>query len=199
MKKSGILLIALLLAGCVTVLWSAHRAQLAMAEKLVRLHVLANSDSEEDQQLKLQVRDAVLAAAQEALDDCTDREQAEAVLQRMLPELERSAEETLSLYGSDAAVSAVLSREMYPKRTYDTFALPAGEYLSLRVVIGEGAGRNWWCVVYPPLCLAATTEDVAQSAAQAGFDEEEIALITAEEGGVAVRFKLLDWLKNWIG
>ena len=199
MKKSGILLLSLLLAGCITMLWSAHRAQMAMAEKLVRLHVLANSDSEEDQRLKLNVRDAVLAAAESALDDCADREQAEAALRQMLPELEQAAEETLTLHGSDAAVSAVLSRELYPKRTYDTFSLPAGEYLSLRVVIGEGAGRNWWCVVYPPLCLAATTEEVAQSAAQAGFNGEEIALITSEEGGAVVRFKLWEWLKNRIG
>jgi len=198
MKKTGMLLLSLLLAGCMTVAWSAQQAQRAVAEKVVRLHVLANSDSESDQKLKFAVRDAVLSAAEEKLERCKNRDDAEAVICAAIPELKKTAEEVLAMNASNYAVHLEISRETYPKRSYETFSLPAGEYLSLQVVIGEGAGKNWWCVVFPPLCLAATTEEVAQTALQSGLEEDEITLMTEETIETVVRFKVLDLLSNWL-
>lgn len=199
MKKRAVLLCSLVLAMCFTFFWSAWAAQRSLADKLVRLHVIANSDSEADQALKLEVRDAVLAEAEILLADCKTQAEAQAALQDALPALEEMAIRTLEENSCGDTVSASLSRELYPKRTYESFSLPAGEYLSLRLTIGEGAGQNWWCVVFPPLCLAATTEEFDQSAAEAGFSDEELALIKEESDGVLIRFKVVEWVENLFG
>ena len=174
---------SLVMALCVTVAWGAHQAQRQLAEKMIRLHVIANSDSEADQALKLPVRDAILAEAEEQLG---------AALGRMTA----IAEATVAQAGYDYEVSAVLSYEVYPTRDYETFRLPAGQYLSLRMTIGAGAGRNWWCVVFPPLCNAATTEEFVKTAEGAGLTAEELALLTEESEGVVVRFKVIEWVEG---
>ena len=145
------------------------------------LHVIANSDSEADQALKLRVRDAILAEAEEILTACADLPEAEAQLGAALERMTAIAEATVAQAGYDYEVSAVLSYEVYPTRDYETFRLPAGQYLSLRMTIGAGAGRNWWCVVFPPLCNAATTEEFVKTAEGAGLTAEELALLTVME------------------
>ena len=132
----------------------ALHTQSELADKVVRLHVLANSDSEEDQALKLEVRDAVLAQASETLQGITGREEACRRLTALLPELEKTAREVIAANGYAYGVRVELAETSFPTKTYDGFALPAGEYLALRVLIGEAAGQNWWCVVFPPLCTA---------------------------------------------
>ena len=163
-----------------------------LADKVVRLHILANSDSEEDQALKLRVRDRVLERATELLEQTGDRREAADVLQSHLPELERIAAEEISDCGYEYDVTAEVANTMFPTKEYDGFTLPAGEYLALRIIIGEGNGHNWWCVVFPPLC---TTEaaDVPASALAAGFDEEEVALVTEENEGYVLKFKAMEW------
>jgi len=187
---------SLTVALCTTAIWEAHRTQERLAEKLIRLHVIANSDSEEDQTLKLHVRDTVLSQAEEILSDCTDMSQAEERLKTELDRLSDSAQETASLYGCDDPITATLSYETYPTRNYDSFRLPAGRYLSLRLTIGEGKGRNWWCVVFPPLCNAAVTEEFAEIGEAAGLTGEEVALMTQETGKYVVRFKLIEWAET---
>ncbi len=196
MKKRWIVMLSLVTALCATAAWSAHQSQRQLAEKMIRLHVIANSDSAADQALKLEVRDAILQRAEEILTDCEDMTEAEETLSALLPELEEIAAETVSEAGFYYAVSADLSLERYPARTYDSFSLPAGSYLSLRLTIGAGEGKNWWCVVFPPLCNAATTEEFTDSAEAAGLTEEEVALITQESEGYVVRFKLIDWVES---
>lgn len=126
---------------------------------LIRLHVLAQSDSAEHQAQKLVVRDAVLTASEELLTGCTDYHQAYSILDERLHEIVSAAQSA-----SDAPVSASLSRERYPDRDYGSFILPQGDYMSLRVMIGEGEGQNWWCVVYPSLCKpqSAQMTDIAE-------------------------------------
>lgn len=170
----------------------ALRARDDLADKVVRLHVLANSDSEEDQALKLQVRDVVLERATELLEQSADRREAEGLLRGNLLELERIAAEEIKARGYDYPVAVELTDAEFPTRAYDGFTLPAGEYLALRVIIGEGGGRNWWCVVFPPLCTAAAA-DVPASALAAGFSEEEIGLITEENQGYVLKFKAVEW------
>ena len=170
----------------------ALRTQDELADKVVRLHVLANSDSEEDQALKLRVRDAVLEQATAILEQSADRREAESRLRGQLLELERIAAKEIAAEGYDYPVTVNLENTDFPTKEYDGFTLPAGEYLALRVIIGEGQGRNWWCVVFPPLCTAASA-DVPASALAAGFSEEEVSLITEENQGYVLKFKAVEW------
>lgn len=174
---------------------SALRTQEAVAEKVVRLHVLANSDSQEDQALKLRVRDKVLERATALLEASADRKEAEGLLRGDLLEIERIAAEEIAAAGYDYSVTAQLTNTDFPTREYDGFSLPAGNYLALRVVIGEGQGQNWWCVVFPPLCTAAAS-DVSASALAAGFSEEEVGLITEENEGYILKFKAVEWWQS---
>lgn len=174
----------------------ALRAQTQLAERVVRLHVLANSDGEEDQELKLLVRDRVLARATELLTQAGNRAEAESLLRRELPELEALAARELRANGCDYPVTAELTDTEFPTREYDGFTLPAGEYLALRVVIGEGAGRNWWCVVFPPLCTAASAE-VPAAALAAGLTEDQVGLITEEDRGYVLKFKTVEWWEQF--
>ena len=168
----------------------ALQTQDQLADKVVRLHVLANSDSEEDQALKLRVRDRVLERATELLEQSADRQEAEALLRGNLLELENLAAEEIAAAGYDYPVTAELTDTTFPTREYDGFTLPAGEYLALRIVMGEGAGQNWWCVVFPPLCTTASA-DVPASALAAGLTQEDVNLIT-EEPGYVLKFKTVE-------
>lgn len=170
----------------------ALRAQEQLSERVVRLHVLANSDGEEDQALKLKVRDRVLARATELLTRAGDRAEAEELLRAALPELETLAVRELRANGCDYPVAAELTDTEFPTRDYDGFTLPAGEYLALRVVIGRGAGRNWWCVVFPPLCTAASA-DVPAAALAAGLTKDQVNLITEEDRGYVLKLKAVEW------
>ena len=185
-----------LLIGCCA---SAGRA--ALADRVLRLHVVANSDSEADQTVKLQVRDAILEQAQPLLEGVTDSGAAEAALQPYLEELRLIARDTLEEAGFPGEVTVSLTDQWFPTKEYGSFALPAGQYRALKVVIGEGEGQNWWCVVFPPLCLASVTEEVAAAAEQAGLTEQQVALITGQEGGYVLKFKVIEWweelLQKW--
>ena len=172
------------------------RAQDELAEKVVRLHVLANSDSEEDQALKLQVRDVILQRATKLLDQTEDRWEAEGILRGNLLELEKLAAAEIAAQGYSYPVSVELEDTTFPTREYDGFALPAGEYLALRVLIGEAQGQNWWCVVFPPLCTAVSA-DVPASALAAGFSQEEVQLITESTGEYVLKFKAIEFWETF--
>ncbi len=195
-KLTVLTAVSLAVGLCATAVWGAHRTQERLAEKLIRLHVIANSDSEADQALKIQVRDAILREAEEILTVCADLDEAEEQLGAALERMAAAAEETVARAGYAYPVSAALSFERYPTREYASFKLPAGRYLSLRITIGAGEGRNWWCVVFPPLCSAATTEEFSQTAQAAGLTVEELALLTEESQGYVVRFKVIEWVEE---
>lgn len=175
-----------------TGVWSSA-SRSALAGQVVRLHVIANSDSDADQALKLQVRDAVLELATPLLDGVDSQQAAEAALLPHLDELAQAGRAVLEQAGSRDAVAVSLADQWFPTKVYDGFSLPAGTYRALRVVIGEGKGQNWWCVVFPPLCLASVTEEVAVTAADAGLTDDQVALITGQDGGYVLKFKLIEW------
>ena len=158
-----------LLAGT----WSQARLD-SLSSRLVRLHVLAVSDAPEEQAVKLRVRDAVLEAVSPALSGAESAEEAEAILHEKLPAILEAAERAAG--GRPVRVS--LDSERYPTREYEGFRLPAGRYRSLRVVLGEGKGHNWWCVVFPPVCLAA----VQREALRPAMSNADYALLTEQEG-----------------
>ena len=158
------------------------QAQRELAKKITRLHVLANSDAPEDQQLKLKVRDAVLEVA--ARHPVLDAEG--------LREMETAADKVIAREGYAYSVTVSRGQYYFDTRVYETFSLPAGKYDSVRVVIGEGKGQNWWCVVYPQLCAGLCEAELKEIAAEAGFDEKEISLICREKGCI-IQFKLADF------
>lgn len=162
-----------------------------LKNELVRLHVVAASDSEEDQAVKLRVRDAVIESLQTEMRNLTDAGQAKAYLQENLPKIERVANRVLAECGFEDKASVSLCMEEFTTRVYDTFTLPAGLYESLRITIGEGNGQNWWCVVFPSLCLPATTEGFEDVACGAGLSDTLTDTLAVEEG-YEVRFFLLD-------
>ena len=166
--------------------------QRQLAEKLVRLHVVANSDSPSDQAIKLHVRDAVLAAARQALQGVDDPQQA---IAQALPQLEAAANAELQRQGSEDLARVSFRRELFPTREYDTFSLPAGVYDSLRVTIGQGEGHNWWCVIFPSLCVPATADGFAEAAAAGGFSTGEIRLLTQADPAYTVKFRSLELLQ----
>ncbi len=187
-RWEGALLAGLAIA-LLTGVW-LDREQAALAGQVVRLHVVAHSDSAADQALKLQVRDRVLAAAGTACAGAQTAEEAVGLLRQALPSLERAAEEAVTAAGADCPVAATLTDGVwFPTKTYDGFALPQGRYTALRVVLGEGAGQNWWCVVFPPLCQGTSVE--AQPAL-AALGEEEAALLTGESEGYVLKFKAME-------
>lgn len=158
---------------------------------VIRLHILAASDGEDDQSDKLAVRDAILLEYGDLFRGFTDRNEAEnALTAELRQEIAATAKRTLTERGSEAPVTVTLSEEDYPTRDYGSFSLPAGRYLSLRVVIGEGEGQNWWCVLFPPLCTAAAVEGVPL-----GLSDAEYRLLT--DGKASVRFKTLELLSSW--
>ena len=177
-------------------------AQAALADQVIRLHVLANSDSAEDQALKLRVRDRVLAEAETCLTPGITREETEELLRAHLYDLAAAGAEAVGAAGCDYPVTASLVHNYwFPTKTYTDFALPAGQYTALRIEIGEGAGQNWWCVVFPPLCLGSVTETVEETAADAGLTEGQVSLITGEDEGYVVKFRaieLLEEFKGWL-
>ena len=165
--------------------------QQQLSDKVVRLHVIANSDEEADQALKLKVRDRILDQATEILEASSGRADAIRKIDAALPQLQQIAEEEVRAEGYSYGVTASLEETNFPTKEYDGFALPAGEYLALRVVIGEGKGQNWWCVVFPPLCTTASS-DVAETAMASGLSEEDVGLITESDSGYVLKFKSVE-------
>lgn len=164
----------------------ADRQQLH--EDILRLHVVAASDSEEDQAVKLSVRDAILESLQDGLSDLTDLDQAKAYVQEKLPELEQTANHVLAELGFTDSATVTLTEEAFPEREYDSFTLPSGVYNALRVVIGEGEGHNWWCVVFPQLCVSANAEEFSEVS---NFSDTLDGTLTGE---YEIRFWVLDKL-----
>ena len=193
MQKRTLALVLLIVSALtVSVCAALQVQQQRMSEKIIRLHVVANSDSGADQAIKLHVRDAVLAAARQALQGAGDPQQA---IAQALPQLEAAANAALAAQGSRDTASVSFRRELFPTREYDTFSLPSGVYRSLRVTIGAGGGHNWWCVIFPSLCVPATADGFVQAAEAGGFTRAEIGLMTQADEGYVLKFRSLELLQ----
>ena len=164
-----------------------------LREDIIRLHVVAESDSREDQAIKLLVRDAVTGYLGDQMRNLDSKEQAEGFLKANLAEVEAVANMVLRENGCEERARVTLKEEIFDTRHYDTFSLPAGVYSSLRITIGSGEGKNWWCVVFPTLCLPAAGAGFEDVAAGAGFPEELTLALEGQEG-YELRFWLLDAL-----
>lgn len=170
------------------------REQKELADSVIRFHVIANSDSEADQALKLAVRDRVLARAEEIYPENATLEEAQAALEGHLNLLAAAGREVVEEQGYDYPVSAALEDCWFPTKEYEGFALPAGNYTALRVTIGEGKGQNWWCVAFPPLCLGAASETMDQALEAGHFTSDQGALVTGDGEGYVLKFKAMELL-----
>ena len=161
-------------------------------ENVLRLHVLANSDSEEDQELKLKVRDAVLEYTESIFEPCTNKEEAQKILNENLDAIRDIAQDTVYSGGYDYEVSIELGEEEYPTKNYESCCFPSGKYTSLRIMIGSAQGKNWWCVLFPPLCLSAAAEG-GEAFAQVGLNDYQYGIITQTDSPkYKARFKILE-------
>lgn len=177
--------LAALCALCVSLCvgtWAQGR-QRDISSSLVRLHVIAASDETAEQELKLRVRDNVLEYLTPVLDKAESPEEAQRIINGELTSVKAAAEAC----AGGRSVSVTLGQEYYPTREYEGFTLPAGQYQSLRVILGEGKGHNWWCVVFPPLCVSAAEQNKALDA----MSEPERGLIT-EADGYELRFRIVE-------
>lgn len=163
-------------------------------EDTIRLHILANSDSREDQELKIVVRDGVLNEFGERLRLAGSFEAAEKLCERLIPEIEKYAEGIIREAGYSYDVNIKLGEEWYETRDYDGFSLPCGYYTSLRILIGEGEGKNWWCVMYPPLCTELASESAPADDGLIDYTKEEMILISS--GKYNIKFKILEDLSR---
>ena len=197
MKKSVLILLStlLLLIALLSIL-PVHSESL-IYDEVLRLHVIANSDSDADQELKLLVRDAILEETQKILKNVKSREEAEKIISENSALLENIAIETVRKNQFDYPVTLELGREKYPTKNYESCAFPSGEYLSLRIKIGEASGQNWWCVLFPPLCLSAATDKDAFTSV--GITDSQYQIITETDNPkYKIRFKLLESFEQLI-
>ncbi len=193
MKKTIDFILNTVLVLAVTLLIAAipTEAEAAIYDDTVRLHILANSDSERDQGLKLEIRDRVLAEYGDILASSGSKENAVEEIEKRKDEIEMHVEAWIKELGEDYGARVEIGTEWYDTRVYERFTLPCGYYTSLRILLGDGAGKNWWCVMYPPLCL-----DVATSSIQSdvGYTKEETVLIRG--GKYNIKFKILELLSE---
>ncbi len=182
------LLIAVVICGFLNVNAFSQKCD-NIRDKMLRMHVIANSDSKEDQELKLKVRDAVLCAGKEIFDGSITSAQAQEKIIPHIPYLEKVALEIIENEGFDYKVNITVKKEYFNTRTYDnSITLPAGYYTAVKVVIGEGGGQNWWCVMFPPMCLPSATSECEIS----NFLTDEETEIVTKSDKYKFSFKLVE-------
>ena len=159
-------------------------AEGAIYQDTVRLHILANSDTEEDQTLKIALRDAVLEEYGSELSFFENAEKAKEELKSKIPEIEEFTKEKIREFGYEYPAQVTLTTEWYETRDYENFSLPSGYYSSLQIIVGEGEGKNWWCVMFPPLCLDAAVDKI-----HVEYSDAENLLISKK---YAIKFKILE-------
>ena len=186
------LLVALIICGVLNINAFSQQCE-SIREKMLRMHVIANSDSEEDQQLKLKVRDAVLLAGEKVFDGSITATEAKEKITPYIDYLEKIALETIKNEGFDYNVKITLEKEYFNTRTYEnSVTLPAGYYTAVKVIIGEGKGQNWWCVMFPPMCLPTA---VAECEISDVLTDDETEIVT-ETDKYKFRFKIVEILEE---
>ena len=197
-QKSRLLFISIASAFIITVLLSLLSFEAnseGIRSNVLRMHVIANSDSDADQQLKLKVRDAVLKEGKELFDGSVNSDEAEAVLIPQRQRLVEAAERTIAENGFDYNVDIYIGKTYFTTRTYDnSVTLPAGRYEAVNVIIGEGKGHNWWCVMFPPMCLPAAESDASIDDV---LSDGELKLVKSNPK-LEPRFKIIEIYEKFI-
>lgn len=209
-QDKNIIITSLVLATAITALWSigavySQSVQNGIADKVVRFHILANSDSDFDQALKLRVRDKVLEEMSPIISKAASKDEARILLQESFPKIRRVAEKEIQERGYDYDVKVSLARVPFPVKQYGDITFPAGVYDALRVEIGEAAGQNWWCVMFPPMCFVdAVSGEVTNDSKEklrTTLSEEEYTIVTAMDESDSIKpvikFKIVEWWQEY--
>jgi len=199
MSKKFLLIIFIIFAFVYWESTYSYNLQNSISNKVIRLHVIANSDSNFDQALKLEVRDKTVDFLSPLLSECKNIDESRFVIQKNLNNIEDIAIETLAKC-SDYSASAELTDSRFPTKKYSNYSFPAGEYETLKITIGEGKGQNWWCVMFPPLCFTDSAiefpEDSVETLSE-NLSQEEFELISnADKPKIKIKFKLLEWMNR---
>jgi len=200
MKKEKIFIMILIVFSIFlyTSIYSVN-IQKNISNKVIRLHVIANSNSAMDQSIKLKVRDEIIKNISPLLKNCSNIDESRMVLNNNLIKIEQIANTTLAKYCDDTATASI-SHSNFPTKTYDNFSFPAGNYEALKVTIGEGKGENWWCVMFPPLCFTSSSvefsDDAVETLKQNLSDKEYEFISESNKSNVKIKFKLLEWLNK---
>lgn len=189
------MLLTILISNVLAIVNDGRRLD-ELRSSVLRLHILANSDSDEDQRLKLCVRDALLEHSEELFGGADSLDDAELIAEKNLHEIERIARETLDSQGSGQSVSARLVDMHFDERVYGDITMPEGDYRALRIEIGTACGHNWWCVMYPPLCLPAACDVVDNKSAEDDFFDDDELDIMYHPKKYRIRFAVWDKLKE---
>lgn len=192
------LVCALALTAAVSAQRMQRRFDVDLYQNVIRLHVIANSDSAADQAAKLAVRDEIVSYLSDLTADADDARAAEKILTAHLDDIRARARLAAEDAGCPYHVDAVFSEERYPVRYYDGFAFPAGTYRSLRIVLGAGEGKNWWCVLYPAVCVSMSSE-VPSLLADAGVGEKTVEIVCGKRKNYKLGMYLLEWFDRLTG
>lgn len=193
MKKLDFLIVFALIFSFIL---SSEQAAQSLSSKVTRLHILANSDSDTDQLLKISVRDRIIKST-EILNGGYDKKNID---KSFLDKIEAIAKDEIQAQGFNYPVKAMLTNMYFDTKTYDGFAFPAGKYDALRIEIGSAQGKNWWCVIFPPLCTGLASDEIKVTSEQAGLSDEDICLILKDGESYALRFKtaeIIGKIKNY--
>lgn len=208
LKIKKLILIILILGVTVSVLafpkLKSKNSSESIKDKLIRFHVIANSDSAEDQALKRRIRDKIIEKMSAAFEGVESIEQSKQIIEEYIKEIEETAKEEIIKSGKAYDVKAELGEFGFPTKNYGIISLPAGKYQALRVVIGKGQGANWWCVLFPPLCFVDITQGLTSEKTKAelkrALTEEETKKILSQKEpdnvSVEVKFKFLEMIKG---
>ena len=188
-KYIHLLVLALILAGMALTIPFFDSCE-ELYSDVMRIHILANSDSAADQSLKLAVRDRVLEACSRYYDGCSGKDEALDITRSHIGEIEAAAEREIRRRGFDYRVSARIVTDDFDTRYYGSFTMPAGRYDALRLTIGDGAGKNWWCVMYPSLCVGAASADEMKEE----LDRGEYRVVTSDK--FDFRFRLVEYFED---
>lgn len=202
MKKNKIFIFAVLIGALALSVFGNFKQEISedmeIYTKTLRLHIPANSDSAEDQELKLKVRDSVIELLKAPLSGCKTKEEAAAVAENMKSKITETANRVIAENGKSYTAAASVTEEYYPKKEYEGLTLPAGTYTSLKIELGRAEGKNWWCVLFPQVCTG--TAEAKETLAEAGFTANQIRLLTEQESGeYTVKFKIVEIIERLFG
>ena len=198
METKGKILTLLLICSAMFLLTAFVAADEAVADdSLIRFHVIANSDTLYDQSIKLKVRDAVIEKVNYVLNSAKNEKEAEQLLERHSKEILETANNILTKENCGYTATAKLGTSIFPTKTYGNITLPAGKYNAYKIILGEGKGKNWWCVLYPPLCFVDINDDTAVAVTEKTEDlrkEEDIFAVNGNLYQIKIKSKLLEYL-----
>lgn len=202
---SGLLIITGVITTCsIASAYYSDKITQGISDRILRLHVVANSDSDEDQALKRQIRDDLLIYMKENMGDNSTLDQSKKFVNDHISDIEKIAQSEIEKNGKTYGVKAYLGNFDFPTKVYGDIALPSGNYQALRVVLGEGAGANWWCVLFPPLCFVdathGTVPDSVKNDLKDVLTEDEYAIITTADSEddipVKLKFKIVEFFED---